>query len=162
ADSYSKAPRIADSFPSMICRYRCWSSAAPSRFWRRRHPGTRPSVEEGGTALLRPPRIAGRDSGVEGAAAGAPRAKDVQQPSAGEAVAAKSPETDVVVNAINGAAPELKFLRGFRSAEQFAQAVSELRSILRQAGITDATIGVRGSSVSGSSFRTGGPFGQTS
>src|SRR5262249_21919204 len=125
------------------------------------HPGTRPSVEEGGTALLRPPRIAGRDSGVEGAAAGAPRAKDIEQPSAGEAVAAKSPETDVVVNAINGAAPELKFLRGFRSAEQFAQTVSELRSILRQAGITDATIGVRGSSVSGSSFRTGGPFGQT-
>src|SRR5262249_37810583 len=71
------------------------------------HPGTRPSVEEGGTALLRPPRIAGRDSGVEGATAGAPRAKDIEQPSAGEAVAAKSPETDTVANAINVDAPDL-------------------------------------------------------
>jgi hypothetical protein len=52
--------------------------------------------------------------------------------------------------------------RGFASAEQFGQASSELRAALKSSNITDATIGVRGSSVTGVSFRTGAPFGPAS
>ena len=52
--------------------------------------------------------------------------------------------------------------RGFASAEQFGQASAELRTALQSNGITDATIGVRGSSVTGTSFKTGQPFGPAS
>lgn len=51
---------------------------------------------------------------------------------------------------------------GFKSAEQFGQACSELCSVLSEAGISDATVGVRGSSVTGSNFETGAPFGESS
>ena len=61
----------------------------------------------------------------------------------------------------NGAGPRA-FPLGFQSAEQFGQACNELCSILGNAGIFDATIGVRGSSVTGYSFRTGAPFGPSS
>ena len=52
--------------------------------------------------------------------------------------------------------------RGFSSAEEFSQASQELRAALAKNGITDASIGVRGSSVTGVSYRTGGPFGPAS
>ncbi len=52
--------------------------------------------------------------------------------------------------------------RGFASAEQFAQARGELQAALEASGITDGVIGVRGSSVTGASFRTGAPFGPAS
>lgn len=48
--------------------------------------------------------------------------------------------------------------RGFDNAEQFQQAVAELEMALLKSGITDAQIGVRGSAVTGVSFRTGQPF----
>jgi RHS repeat-associated protein len=48
--------------------------------------------------------------------------------------------------------------RGFSGAQQFAQASEELSAALSQSGITDATIGVRGSSVTGFSYRTGLSF----
>jgi hypothetical protein len=51
---------------------------------------------------------------------------------------------------------------GFESAGQFNEAVTGLQSALSESGITDATIGVRGSSVTGTSFRTGLPFGPES
>ena len=46
--------------------------------------------------------------------------------------------------------------------EQFNQATSELQMALTKSGITDASIGVRGSSVTGFSFRTGASFGPSS
>jgi hypothetical protein len=51
---------------------------------------------------------------------------------------------------------------GFASAEQFGQANAELTQALEARGVTDATIGVRGGSVTGASFRTGEPFGPVS
>jgi hypothetical protein len=51
--------------------------------------------------------------------------------------------------------------RGFEGIEQFNQACAELCSTLTDAGITDARIGVRGSSVTGRGFR-GTPFGPSS
>jgi len=63
----------------------------------------------------------------------------------------------LVLPAANTAVP-----RGFASAEQFGQASAELRAALQSHGITDATIGVRGSSVTGTSFKTGQPFGPAS
>lgn len=45
---------------------------------------------------------------------------------------------------------------GFRSQEQFDQAVAELRAALLKSGITDGTIGVRGSSVTGISSNPNG------
>ena len=61
-----------------------------------------------------------------------------------------------------GAAANNAVPRGFASAEQFGQASAELRTALGSHGITDATIGVRGSSVTGTSFKTGQPFGPAS
>jgi hypothetical protein len=117
------------------------------------------------TAFPKPSGNAGRGSANEDAVADAPRTKEIKQPNTpdgtGEVAAEKSPATDAVVTAINGAAPDLAYPRGFQNAEQFAQAMNELRSILRDAGITDAQIGVRGSSVTGVSYRTGDPFRQT-
>lgn len=52
--------------------------------------------------------------------------------------------------------------RGFANAGQFGQATAELEMALAKSGITDASIGVRGSSVTGVSFRTGKPFGPAS
>ncbi len=121
--------------------------------------GRRPFSEESGTAFPKPSGSVGRGIGSEDAAAGA---LGTRQPNArngaGETAAAKSPATDAVVTAINGAAFDLAYPRGFQSAEQFAQAMNELRSILQEAGITDARIGVRGSSVTGVNSRTGAPF----
>src|SRR5579883_426218 len=51
---------------------------------------------------------------------------------------------------------------GFQSAAQFGQACGELCSTLSEAAISDASVGVRGSSVTGSSFRTGAAFGPSS
>jgi RHS repeat-associated protein len=48
--------------------------------------------------------------------------------------------------------------RGFANAKQFAQASGELEAALARSGITDAQIGVRGSSVIGVSSKTGAPF----
>ena len=59
--------------------------------------------------------------------------------------------------AANSAVP-----RGFASGQQFSQASAELRSALGSHGVTDATIGVRGSLVTGTSFKTGQPFGPAS
>lgn len=50
---------------------------------------------------------------------------------------------------------------GFAGRSQFGTAVSELRSVLGELGITDATIGVRGSAVAGRSS-SGVPFGPAS
>jgi hypothetical protein len=47
---------------------------------------------------------------------------------------------------------------GFASADQFSQSVQELNAALAKSGVTDASIGVRGSSVTGVSFGTGQPF----
>ncbi len=52
--------------------------------------------------------------------------------------------------------------RGFESAEQFQAATADLRDALSKCGVDDATIGVRGSSVTGFSFHTGAPFGPES
>jgi len=51
---------------------------------------------------------------------------------------------------------------GFESAEQFQQATAELEDALAKSGIEDGSIGVRGSSVTGQSFRTGQQFGPKS
>jgi RHS repeat-associated protein len=51
---------------------------------------------------------------------------------------------------------------GFESNAQFDQATTELQMALEKNGITDGTIGVRGSSVTGTSFSTGQPFGVAS
>jgi hypothetical protein len=51
---------------------------------------------------------------------------------------------------------------GFSSADQFSQAVEELNAALEKSGISDATVGVRGSSVTGTSFSTGAPFSPSS
>lgn len=51
---------------------------------------------------------------------------------------------------------------GFESSDQFLSAAQELQDALIQSGITDVTVGVHGSSVTGSSFRTGAPFGDNS
>jgi RHS repeat-associated protein len=48
--------------------------------------------------------------------------------------------------------------RGFSNAAQFNQAAAELDEVLLLSGITDAKIGVRGSSITGYSARTGAPF----
>jgi hypothetical protein len=64
---------------------------------------------------------------------------------------------------IAGGAGDLASIpRGFASARQFASACNELCSTLGDAGVVDASVGVRGSSVTGSSFRTGAPFGPSS
>jgi hypothetical protein len=52
--------------------------------------------------------------------------------------------------------------RGFASADQFGQAVTDLKNALASGGIQDATVGVRGSSVTGFNYRTGAPFGPRS
>ena len=57
---------------------------------------------------------------------------------------------------VNGATRTVSL--GFQSEVQQAQAIQELQGALNASGITDATIGVRGSSVTGSSYRTGAPF----
>lgn len=59
------------------------------------------------------------------------------------------------------------FPRGFKNKAQFDQAVAELRAALRQSGITDGIIGVRGSSITGISSNPnsrsyGQPFGPNS
>ncbi len=51
---------------------------------------------------------------------------------------------------------------GFSNANQYKDAVNELNTALAESGITDAKIGVRGSSVTGTRFRTGEPFGPKS
>lgn len=51
---------------------------------------------------------------------------------------------------------------GFESAVQFQQACSELCSALRESGVTDFSIGVRGSSITGRSFETGASFSASS
>jgi hypothetical protein len=47
---------------------------------------------------------------------------------------------------------------GFGSAAQFGAACEGLCSALGESGITDALVGVRGSSVTGTAFGTGAPF----
>jgi hypothetical protein len=61
---------------------------------------------------------------------------------------------------INGATRTVPL--GFESAEQFAQATQELQQALRASGIDDATVGVRGSSVTGNSPLKGTEFGPQS
>jgi hypothetical protein len=63
------------------------------------------------------------------------------------------PVTSEVLARLGGVVP-----RGFSGAEQFAQATSELSAALEASGVTDGTIGVRGSSVTGVGYRTGAPF----
>lgn len=59
------------------------------------------------------------------------------------------------------AAPEVEAVEGvplgFADAAQFQQACAELCSALSESGISDFTIGVRGSSITGTSF-SGAPF----
>jgi len=62
--------------------------------------------------------------------------------------------------AINGAPRSVPL--GFQSESHFLNAADELYSALRASGIDDAVIGVRGSSVTGQSWRTGKPFGAKS
>jgi hypothetical protein len=58
-----------------------------------------------------------------------------------------------------GRATSARFVpRGFSSADQFIQASGELRVALARSGITDAQVGLRGSSVTGFSSQTGAPF----
>jgi len=61
---------------------------------------------------------------------------------------------------LNGATRTLPL--GFKSAEQFARASEDLQGALRLSGIDDAVVGVRGSSITGASFKTGAPFGPQS
>jgi hypothetical protein len=61
---------------------------------------------------------------------------------------------------LNGA--ERTFPLGFESETQFLEASDELYSALEESGISDASIGVRGSSITGFSFRTSAPFGAES
>ena len=61
------------------------------------------------------------------------------------------------IQAINGAPREIPL--GFRDRAQFLAAVNELDEALKLSGIDDApTIGVRGSSITGVSFKTGRRF----
>jgi hypothetical protein len=48
--------------------------------------------------------------------------------------------------------------RGFANAAQFERACAELCSALTESGLSDFSIGVRGSSITGRSFATGAPF----
>jgi filamentous hemagglutinin len=57
---------------------------------------------------------------------------------------------------VNGATRTVSL--GFQSEIQQAQAINELQGALTASGITDATIGVRGSSVTGLNYRTGASF----
>jgi hypothetical protein len=67
---------------------------------------------------------------------------------------------ELTATPVNGATRTVSL--GFQSEVQQAQAIQELQGALNASGITDATIGVRGSSVTGSSYRTGAPFRPTS
>ncbi len=51
---------------------------------------------------------------------------------------------------------------GFPTYYEFQTAMSELQTALRNSGIVDAKVGVRGSAVSGKSYKTGEPFGPKS
>ena len=57
---------------------------------------------------------------------------------------------------VNGASRTVSL--GLQSEVQQTQAIRELQGALNASGISDATIGVRGSSVTGASYRTGAPF----
>ncbi|MFT3898567.1 MAG: hypothetical protein QM719_12910 [Thermomonas sp.] len=61
---------------------------------------------------------------------------------------------------INGATRSVPL--GFESEAHFMTAADELQNALRASGIDDAVIGVRGSSVTGQSWRTGNPFSEKS
>ncbi len=63
------------------------------------------------------------------------------------------------LNSLAAAEAAEQIPQGFSNAGQFQQAVSDLQDALTKSGITDASIGVRGSAVAGASFRTGPPFG---
>jgi hypothetical protein len=57
--------------------------------------------------------------------------------------------------------PAVYFPRGFKNQAQFGQAMAELRAALRNSGVTDGVVGVRGSSVTGiSSNRNSPSYGQ--
>jgi hypothetical protein len=61
-----------------------------------------------------------------------------------------------IATAINGATRTVPL--GFQEEQQFMSAVVELHAALRASGISDATIGVRGSSVTGVSLTKGTSF----
>jgi hypothetical protein len=61
---------------------------------------------------------------------------------------------------INGAARTVPL--GFKQEPQFLSAAQELRDALKASGINDATVGVRGSSVTGYSLTKGTQFGSQS
>jgi hypothetical protein len=60
------------------------------------------------------------------------------------------------------AVPTRKIPLGFESEAQFNQAAKELKEALAASGVDDATIGVRGSAVTGGSLRKGTTFGPQS
>jgi hypothetical protein len=51
---------------------------------------------------------------------------------------------------------------GFKDAEQYNKAMTELNSILKKLDVNDAKLGISGSSVSGYSYKTGKPFNSSS
>ncbi len=53
--------------------------------------------------------------------------------------------------------PAVYFPRGFKNQAQFDQAMAELRAALRNSGVTDGVVGVRGSSVTGISSNSNSP-----
>lgn len=61
---------------------------------------------------------------------------------------------------INGATRTVPL--GFNPPEQFTTAAQQLQDALVRSGVTDATVGVRGSSVTGVSLTKGTPFGPQS
>jgi hypothetical protein len=77
---------------------------------------------------------------------------------------------DIVMNAVNTATIVATALsggtsltatavpRGFANAAQFERACAELCSALTESGLSNFSIGVRGSSITGRSFATGAPF----
>jgi hypothetical protein len=77
-----------------------------------------------------------------------------------DAVFGNAEPAGIVGVPINGATRTVPL--SFNPPEQFATAAQQLQDALVQSGITDATVGVRGSSVTGVSLTKGTPFGPRS
>lgn len=83
-----------------------------------------------------------------------------------------APEVGMVLAGVRGVQPSVAGVPingatrtaplGFTPEEQFLTAAQQLQGALRQSGITDATVGVRGSSVTGYSLTKGTQFGPRS
>jgi RHS repeat-associated protein len=92
------------------------------------------------------------DAAIGAATAGIVKGGSMVVGKAAKAVAPK------IARAVSKVLPQ-KVPLGFSDRGQFRAAVTDLRSALATHGVEDATIGVRGSSVTGVGYKSGAPFG---